>query len=194
MDEDKKIAFVPFHAINEFMRADFRLHVIRSTLQALSELSPATVAAIDRVTKKHVRVAGFRNSAKAPATVKAVAMVKSFEHEPKLVATLLAGWAEKQSQLRQDTYQLLLDRQWKILPLEADRAQLPGFLLQWPEEEDYEMLYQAYGGMFPGGQASIDELSLMVVWLAMRLPVEKVSKDELQNFPELQSPDGEEPS
>ncbi len=36
--DDKTTQFLPFHAINEFMRDDYRAIVIRSTLNALSTL------------------------------------------------------------------------------------------------------------------------------------------------------------
>jgi hypothetical protein len=179
MNEETKIAFIPFHAINQFMRADFRLTVIRSTLLALPNLDEKHRRKIDYLTKKMVKVPGFRNSAKAPANIKAVAMAKPFDKEPKLVATILAAWAESTSELRQQTHDLLLARGWIILPLDFDRARLPGFLTRWPAEDDYEVLYHAFTEEHPQSEASIDEFSLMVVWLAGRLPVEKVNKEEL---------------
>ena len=88
MSEEKpQMQFIPFHAINEFMRSDFRVILLRSTMQALPELPSKTQASLNKLTKRYVKVPGFRNSAKAPASVKAVGMVKAFEKEPKLVAT-----------------------------------------------------------------------------------------------------------
>jgi hypothetical protein len=121
------------------MRADYRVILIRSTLSALPNLSINTQRSIDKLTKKHVKVPGFRNSSKAPASVKAVAMVKPFEKEPKLVSTILAGWAESNSDLRSQVFNLLMKLEWQLLPLEANRTRLPGFMPQWPEEDDYEV-------------------------------------------------------
>lgn len=184
MNEKTQLEFIPFHAINEFMRNDFRLNVIRTTLLSLNQLDRQFSAPIDRLTRKHVTVAGFRNSVKAPATIKAVAMVKAFENQPKMVGAILNAWAESKTELRQLIYDLLVERGWKVLTIEADRTRLPGFMARWPAEDDYEILYQAFTDSHPEMEASIDEISLMVVWISGRLPIDKVSKDEM-DMPEL---------
>jgi hypothetical protein len=181
--ENSKMEFIPFNAINEFMRADYRMILLRNTLNALPDLTPKTQASVNKLTKKHVKVPGFRNSAKAPASVKAVAMVKPFEKQPKLVGAILAAWSEANSDLRQQIFDLLSVLEWKILPPEADRTRLPGFLTQWPEEDDYEEIYQRYTDANPDSEYGIDDVSLMAVWLSLRLPVEKISKSELTQLP-----------
>jgi hypothetical protein len=157
--------FLPFHAINEFMRNDFRIILLRHTMQALPELPSKTQANLNKLTKKYVKVPGFRNSAKAPASVKAVGMVKPFEKEPKLVAAVIAAWVEANAELRDQIFSILSSFGWKLLPVEANRARLPGFLTEWPEEEDYEKIYDTYEEDYPEGEYSIDEVSLMAVWL-----------------------------
>jgi len=179
MTDNNQVEFIPYHAINEFMRNDFRISVIRSTLVALPKLRPEFSKPVDRLTRKFVKVAGFRNSAKAPASVKAVAMVKSFEKQPKLVASILHAWSESKSELRQEIFNLLSGLNWPLLPVDFDRTRLPGFLTKWPEEDDYEKLYNTYSSEYPESNTSIDETSLMVIWLAGRLPIEKISKDDL---------------
>ena len=37
--KNKQAHFLPFHAINEFMRTDFRAEVVRSALQALAHFA-----------------------------------------------------------------------------------------------------------------------------------------------------------
>ena len=191
-EEKSKMEFIPFHAINEFMRTDYRMILLRNTLIALPNLSPKTQASINNLTKKHVKVAGFRNSTKAPATVKAVSMVKPFEKQSKLVAAIISGWSEANSVLRQQIFDLLSGYGWKLLPLETDRTRLPGFLTQWPEEEDYEVIYKGFTDAFPESEYGIDDVSLMAVWLSLRLPVEKVSKEALVDFPFTQEENTEE--
>jgi hypothetical protein len=180
MNDKSQIEFIPYHAINEFMRNDFRLNVIKTALLALPKLDKKFGIAIDRLTRKHVKVSGFRNSVKAPATVKAVAMARAFEKQPKLVRAILATWSEAKTELRQEIFDLLVGREWKLLPIAADRTKIPGFLAQWPDEDDYEVLYTAYIAAYPDSEASIDEASLMTVWLAGRLPIEKVAMAELE--------------
>lgn len=182
-EEKSKMEFIPFHAINEFMRADYRMILLRSTLLALPDLTSKTQASVNKLTKKHVKVPGFRNSAKAPASVKAVAMVKAFENQPKLVAAILSAWAEANPELRQQIFDILKSFDWKLLPQEANRTRLPGFLTQWPDEQDYDVIYDTFTNAYPDSEYGIDDVSLMAVWLALRLPVEKVSKEEIANLP-----------
>lgn len=183
-NEDKpKMEFIPFHAINEFMRSEYRMSVLRSTLTALPDLDSKTQSNINKLTKKYVKVPGFRNSAKAPATVKAVGMIKPFEKEPKLVAGIISAWAEVNAELCQQIFDILTGFGWKLLPLEANRTRLPGFITQWPEEEDYEVIYDAYTTNHPEGEHGIDDVGLMTVWVSLRLPVTKVSKENIANLP-----------
>lgn len=184
MNTKTQFQFIPFNAINEFMRNDFRLNIIRTTLISKGELNRKFTAPIDRLTRKHVKVAGFRNSLKAPLTILAVAMVKAFEKQPDLVAAILNAWSESNSELRSQISILLAEKGWDLLPIEVDRSKLPGFLTEWPEEDDYEELYEAYNKSFPENKVSIDETSLMVIWLSGRLPINKVSKSDIR-LPEV---------
>jgi hypothetical protein len=184
--------YLPFHAINEFMRPDFRLSVVRETLNALPSLSEEHNNQINRLTNKLVKVPGFRNSDKAPAMMKVVPMAKSFEKSPELVAAILSAWAEANNELRFRVYNLLKDRgwailsteqplskemlspeviqKWPILPPDVDRTKLPGFYTHWPKGEDYDTLYNQFTKTYPDMEISIDRVSLMVVWLSLRLP------------------------
>jgi hypothetical protein len=188
----EKTEFLPFHAINEFMRPDFRLSVIRDTLMALTNLPDTYSTEINHQTKKVVKVPGFRHSDKAPTLVKVLPMSKAFEKSPELVAAILAAWTEAHSQLRDQVFLLLKTRNWKIypdfetidlstltpevikdwpiFPIQVDRTKLPGFFTHWPKGEDFEALYTNFSEIHPESDASIDKVSLMVVWLCMRLP------------------------
>jgi hypothetical protein len=188
---DSKLEFLPFHAINEFMRNDYRNSVIRAVLNALPTLPANRRETIDRLTRKYVKVPGFRNSEKAPTLIKLLPMAKAFEKNSDLVAEVIAAWAENQVELRQQIYDLLKERgwqllpadlkleglsldllkEWGILPLEVDRTRLPGFYTHWPKNENFETLYQAFTDKYPEVDQSIDNVSLMVVWLSLRLPV-----------------------
>jgi hypothetical protein len=63
-----------------------------------------------------------------------------------------------------------LIKEWPVFPITMNRAKLPGFFTHWPNGEDFEVLYNNYSELFPESKSSIDEVSLMVVWLSMRLP------------------------
>ena len=178
MNENKEVGFFSYHAINEFMTAEYRESVVRVVLLAQSNLPEEYGSQIDRYTKKTVHIPGFRNSAKAPPPIRVKPTIDTFQKNPALVAAILAAWAELHADLRQQVYDLLFSRHWEILPLDSDRTKIPGFLTKWPKGEDFETLYQSYKNSYPETQVEMNDVSLMVVWLSGRLPYELVEKDE----------------
>jgi hypothetical protein len=178
MTDEKKVSFLPFHAINEFMTPEYRLVVVRSALEALPGLPESFRAPIDRLTRKHVQVTGFRNSLKAPLALKVRPLASAYEKNPELVAAVLSAWAEAHAGLRQRVYDLLKSRNWELLPPDTDRTKLPGFLTKWPKGEDFTTLNQAFVEKYPDDPAPSDDVSLMVVWLSGRLPYEMSEGNE----------------
>jgi hypothetical protein len=179
--DDKHAQFLPFHAINEFMRDEYRLQVIRETLNALPSLPDEFHQSIDLQTRKVVQIPGFRNSSKAPLPVRVKPPADAFEKSPQLVAVILAAWSAAHPDLRQRVYDLLILRNWEILPPDADRTKLPGFIAKWPVGEDFETLNTAYMTKYPDQPAGSDDISLMVVWISSRLPY---LKEEANTQPE----------
>jgi hypothetical protein len=177
MMSEKEAALIPFHAVNEFMRPDFRMSVVRSTLNGLAELPEEHRHAIDRLTKKSVKIPGFRNSGKAPSALKAGPIAQTFEKNPELVASILAAWAELHAPLRKEVFELLDTRGWDLLPLQADRKKLPGFFTTWPKVESFESLNQDYTEKHPDSSYNSDEVSLMIVWVSARLPYELIDEE-----------------
>lgn len=172
----EKTEFLPFHAINEFMRPDFRLNVIRETLTTQTTLNESCVSNLNQQIKKNVTVPGFRNSDKAPALIKVLPTSKAFEKSPELVAAILSCWVEIHSELREQVFTLLKNRNWSIFPenegIEAislnlnvikewpifpvtmNRSKLPGFFTHWPKGEDFEELYKNFTELFPDSNTS----------------------------------------
>jgi hypothetical protein len=171
---ENEAAMIPFHALNEFMRPDFRLSVIRSTLNALPELPDEYRKMIDKLVKKTVRIPGFRNSGNAPAALKAGPLAQTFEKNPEMVSAVLTAWAETRAPLRQQIYDLLGGRGWDLLPLQAERKKLPGFFTRWPKDESFETLTQVYTELHPDSEYDSDQVALMIVWVSTRLPYEMV--------------------
>jgi hypothetical protein len=178
--EEQTAQFLPFHAINEFMRSDYRLEVVRVTLNSLPALPVSFRSPIEQMTRMFVQVPGFRNSAKAPLGRRVRPTAETFEKNPHLVAAILSAWAEIHAGLRGQVFDLLVERGWDLLPPTADRTQLPGFLMTWPDGESFESLYQAFNEKYPEIQVNSDDVSLMIVWLSVRLPYqsEKDNPDE----------------
>ena len=190
--DDATIEFLPFHAINEFMRADFRMKVIKDTLSKLPGLPSDLRDPVERQIRKSVKIPGFRHPEKAPTMVKVLPCAQAFEKKPEFVSAILAAWAEVNVHLRDQLLAVFeqrgwyffpteipsvadfplpkTEKDWGILPVSADRTRLPGFVIYWPKKEDFETLYDTYIDIYPGGEASKDEVGLMAVWLSMRLP------------------------
>lgn len=173
---ENEAAMIPFHALNEFMRPDFRLSMVRNTLNALPELPDEYRNAIDKLVKKTVRIPGFRNSGKAPAALKAGPLAQTFEKNPEMVSAVLTAWAETHAPLRQQIYNLLAGRGWDLLPLQAERKKLPGFFTRWPKAESFETLTQVYTELYPDSEYDSDQVALMIVWVSTRLPYEMVEE------------------
>jgi len=170
VDHQKQVQFLPFNAINEFMRPDFRLAVVRYALQAVETGDPDQRNRLAQLTRKGVTVPGFRNSAKAPLALRVKPTAEAFEKSAPLVAAILQAWATARPELAQRVHALLAERGWEVLPVEAERAKLPGFMIHWPKGDDFETLVSAYQAAYPQATETSDEISLMAVWIGNRLP------------------------
>lgn len=175
--DEKRVEFLPFHAINYFMVAEFRLAVVRSVLNGLPDLPNKIRSAVDKATRRNVNVPGFRNSVKAPASLKTPPLAKAFKENPDLVSAILSGWLAQRPELGELVFDLLVERGWELLPLETDHSRLPGFMKKWPVDEDFDSIYTAFQEKYPDQEASANDVSLMTVWLSGRLPVDKASED-----------------
>lgn len=175
---EKTARFLPFNAINEFMNADYRLDVIRETISQINTLPNELRAPVDKLTRELVHVSGFRNSVKAPTPLKVRPLVDAFIKHPALVAALLAAWAEIHGDLRQQIYDLLVERGWEVLPPEADRTKIPGFVPHWPKGQDFDTLNAAFAEKYPGQEVNPDDISLMIVWVSTRLPYPEEEREE----------------
>jgi len=168
---DKQASFLPFHAINEFMTDEFRQQVVRKVLTHQEDLPESHRAALNRLAKKTVNVPGFRNGAKAPAALKIKPFIQAFEKNPQMVAEVISAWSVLNPELQTQVYDLLVSLDWEVLPPEADRTKLPGFLPQWPYDQDFDRINLAFNDKYPSAQVDTDDVSLMVVWVSGRLPV-----------------------
>ncbi len=184
---DKKIAFLPFHAINEFMLDDYRQQVITFVLASRQSLPAETSRRLTSLIQKHVTVPGFRNANKAPVAVQRKPAIKAFQKSPQFAAGVLAAWAELHPELRQQTYNLLTARGWELLPPDADRTRLPGFMTVWPAGEHFETLVTAFREAYPDSDVGEDDISLMTVWLGGRLPYTQEGESDAPEGGEVSS-------
>jgi len=173
---ENQARLIPFNAVNEFLLPEYRLKIIQQAFAEIEKLSESRRSAIARMVKRYIQVSGFRNSSLAPAPLKARAAVTTFEKSDEFAAQIMAAWCELHPELAQKTYDFLKARGWELLPIETDRAKLPGFLTHWPKEDTFEVLDDAYIAMYPGDDAHEYDINMMIAWLGGRLPVEMVDK------------------
>ena len=62
-------------------------------------------------------------------------------------------------------------------------------MTRWPAEDDYDVLYDAFISAHPESEVSIDQTSLMIIWLAGRLPIDKISIAEMSLPDQLDNDD-----
>lgn len=177
MDNKKEVAFFPFNGLNQFMLPEFRHEVLYAVMSRLDQLPPVIKSRIVVLTRRYLQLPGFRNPALAPVGIKTKGAVAPFEKSAEFAAAVLAAWAELNSDLMSQVYHLLQDRGWELLPLDADRTKVPGFLTRWPASETYDILNQTFSEKFPDTKASENAVRLMAVWVSGRLPFEKVDPE-----------------
>ena len=185
-EQDKNVQFFPFHALNEFMRDDYRLSVLQNVFGELKSLPAQYGKPVNQIVQHTVKVQGFRKSSQAPAFLKAKSSATTFQQNPEFVARILAAWAELHPELRQQVFDLLKERQWDILPIEADRSRMPGFYTdKWKKDETFEALNQAFDEKYPESTSvKDDDVSLMIVWISLCLPFSEETGVDTGDQPE----------
>ena len=170
MPENTKAQFLPFNALNEFMRDDYRSAVIQEVFTSLEKLDKEQVIRINRLFAKGVQISGFRNSSLAPTAVRIRHASSFFEKSAEFVALVVNCWSQLHGQLKDAAWKLLDDRNWKPLPIEADRSLLPGFQVDWPKGDTFESMILSLRQGNPEIIESDDNISLMMVWMGNKLP------------------------
>jgi len=170
--------YLPFNAINEFMRDDYRLTVLLELVTHLDQVESAQRKVISNLISQHVKIPGFRKSNLAPAAMKTKNAVNLFQQSAQFSASVIEGWALLRPQLKLTVFNLLTEKGWEPLPMELDRTKLPGFLVHWPKEDTFEVLCKAVRELLPGMLETDDDISLMVVWVGNRLPYDLFVNDD----------------
>lgn len=162
--------YLPFNAINEFMRDDYRLTVLHEVFGHLESNPAEKRKDISQFVTRYIKIPGFRNSNAAPAGLKAKNSPALFQQSADFTAVILEAWASLHPDLKQSVWQVISERGWEPLPVEADRSQLPGFQIHWPKADTFESFHTALKERMPDMKESEDDISLMVVWMGNRLP------------------------
>ena len=101
MTDNKKAQYLPFHAINEFMRDDFRVTILQEVLNSYDKVEKEKTLRINRLIAKGVQIPGFRNSSLAPLGVKVRQSTTLFENSPEFAALIVDCWSQLHQQLKE---------------------------------------------------------------------------------------------
>lgn len=153
------------------MLTEFRQDVILHVFSHLDALSGFSRGKLNALVKQLVQVPGFRNSVQAPAGLKARNAVIPFEKFNIFTARMLQSWAELHPDLANLVHEILTEKGWEILPLDADRTLLPGFIPEWPEGETYDTLDEMVAQKSGDSPPDTNTVRLLAVWLSGRLPL-----------------------
>lgn len=170
MSEKNKVEYLPFHAVNEFMRDDYRLNILQEVLSSLDQCKGIQKQIIMRLFSKGVQISGFRNSSQAPLPIRIKNSVSLFERSAEFSATIMECWSNLHPDLKAKMFTLLSERGWNPQPVSVDRSLLPGFMTDWPGSDTFEVLIQSIKEAGPELKESEDDISLMAVWVGNRLP------------------------
>lgn len=177
---DEKIEYLPFNAINEFMLPEYQKSILKLVFSNFESLPNYRQKSINANIKKFVQIQGFRDSSHAPQNLKTRMALPAFEKNAKFTAEILAGWFELNTELGQQVSKILIDRGWIVLPMEADRSKLPGFMVKWPADDTFDVLSEEFAKIYPDNPFTKDDISLMIVWISNRLPFDMVTENIFQ--------------
>lgn len=174
----EKEKYLPFAAINEFMRDDYRMAVITEVLGHLDKIPADQRNTINKSISRYVSVQGFRNSNLAPVGRKAKSSTELFMSSNDYCSAIVEGWFRLHPELAAVVFQVLSEKAWSNLqPLKLDRSKLPGFLIHWPKTDNFELLIKSVREKNPFEAESDDNVSLMAVWVGLRLPYDLFIED-----------------
>jgi len=163
-------SYQPYKAINVFFEREYLELVIREILEGLESLNKEEQAKFNSFFRRHVTVLGFRNSLRAPLSLKTHAFASAFEEKEDVIPYTLSTWTKIKSNLSTQVKEWLESEGWTNLALERDFSVDEGFLSQWPEGFNFEEIEEKFQKAYPEESPSRDDLILMVIWISGNLP------------------------
>lgn len=168
--DKKEIRMLPFHAVNEFMRDDYRLTILQEVFNELGKCNPIQRTKISSLFSSGVKLPGFRNSSLAPVLIRVKNSVGLFEKSADFAGIILECWSNLHVELKGIIFEALTQKGWQLHPLQLDRTELPGFGTDWPKEDTFELICKSVNEAQPALKESDDNISLMAVWVGNKLP------------------------
>jgi hypothetical protein len=165
---DKEL--LPFKAINVFIEREYLEKVLKEILEGIDNFSKDDQIAFNRFFRKYVNVLGFRNPTRAPFTLQVNAYGSAFEEKDEVIPYTLTTWTKLKSDFAEIVKKWLEAEGWQNLALERTFEESEGFILDWPENLTFDMLVTQFTKSNPDVDFDRDDLILMVLWIAGKLP------------------------
>ena len=176
--DEKYVEYLPFNAVNEFMRDDYRSVILSEVMARFESIPEESKKDLSRLISKFIKIPGFRNSTMAPAAMKARNAVSLFQKSGAFAGIVMESWTTLHPELKSVIWTVLSEKGWEPLPVEANRTKLPGFQIHWPKTDTFEVLQEETKKANPSLTETDDDFSLMAVWVGNRLPYDLFTEGE----------------
>lgn len=163
---------LPFISINVYVERDYLENVARNVLESVGTLTKEEQIAFSQNFRKYVNVLGFRNPLRAPLSLQINAYASAFEEKEEVIPFTLTTWAKVNHELAEKVHSWLLSEGWEDLALARDFEEDNGFNADWPDDLTFDQIEDKFSKANPSFEYDRDDLILMVLWIAGRLPKE----------------------
>ncbi|MBW6465059.1 MAG: hypothetical protein K0B06_00965 [Brevefilum sp.] len=163
---------LPFISINVYVEREYLEKVARYILEGVGKLTKEEQIAFSQNFRKYVNVLGFRNPLRAPLSLQVNAYASAFEEKEEVIPFTLTTWAKLSNELAEKVHSWLKSEGWEDLALARDFEEDHGFIADWPDDLTFDQIEKQFSDTHPNFEHDRDDLILMVLWIAGRLPKE----------------------
>jgi hypothetical protein len=163
---------LPFISINVYIERDYLEKVARNILEGVGKLTKEEQIAFSLNFRKYVNVLGFRNPLRAPLSLQVNAYASAFEEKEEVIPFTLTTWAKLNNELAEKVHSWLKSEGWEDLAIARDFEDDHGFIADWPDDLTFDQIEKKFGDAYQNFEHDRDDLILMVLWIAGRLPKE----------------------
>jgi hypothetical protein len=163
---------LPFISINVFIERDYLEKVTKNILEGFGKLSKEEQIKFSQNFRKYVSVLGFRNPLRAPLSLQINAYASAFEEKEEVIPFSLTTWAKVNDKLAEKVMSWLNSEGWEDLALAREFEEDSGFVADWPDALSFDQVEEKFQKAHPGFEYDRDDLILMVLWIAGKLPLD----------------------
>ena len=163
---------LPFKSINVYIEREYLEKVAKNILEGVGNLQKEEQIGFSQNFRKYVSVLGFRNPLRAPLSLQVNAYTSAFEEKEEVIPFSLTTWAKVNLALAEEVKSWLDSEGWEDLALARDFEENSGFIADWPDDITFEQVEENFQKAHPDFEFDRDDLILMVLWIAGKLPKE----------------------